>query len=217
MLSHDLQVLFPGNNHSALHEDQFQQKGGHWFPECSHLLLQNEIQMRSTHYALKNATNAMVFLNPSPLPSKEEVKNFPWDRVNWLIVNEDEARELAKTFNGTASLPHQAASEVAESLAIHPTLRHTNIICTLGAKGVLAVLQNSSDDQHRSSIEVLAGKVIKGVRDTTGAGDTFTGYFVSGIMELGPTARIGKDFGAQEVKKVLEICVQVGSSIDKLC
>ena len=197
-------VLFPGANHSKLHE--IQPDG--WFPETTHLLLQNEIHMQSTHYALQNAKNAIVILNPSPLPSADEIREFPWHKVNWLVVNETEAEGLYLSIMGKEkSTPSLFASprEVLNLLSAQPLFKETNIVCTLGADGVLAFIPKF----HRpittsitpSFIYLPAAKLRGEIRDSTGAGDCFTGYFVQGLMELGPHGVVGKDI--QDRKSVV--------------
>ncbi|KAF9528718.1 Ribokinase-like protein [Crepidotus variabilis] len=201
-------ILSPGTNYSELHEQEFKKRGENWFPDCSHLLVQNEIRIQSSQYAIKNAQKASVFVNPSPLPSSEEIKVFPWDRVDWVIVNADEAKELAAAFGISVDF---SMSEVVQLLALNPKFQHTSIVCTLGADGVLAVLQINSDKRPCTLIQVPAGKILNTVINTTGAGDTFTGYFVKGIMEYGPDAKLGKEIGGEEVRKVLQTCVQAAA------
>ena len=51
-------------------------------------------------------------------------------------------------------------------------------MCTLGGLGVIALLASEE------AFYVPAAKLAGFVRDTTGAGDCFTGYLVSGLMEV---------------------------------
>jgi ribokinase len=64
------------------------------FPGTSHLLLQNEIPMESTLYALNNSDNVTIIFNPSPLPTFDQIDSFPWHKVDWLLANEGEALDL---------------------------------------------------------------------------------------------------------------------------
>ena len=213
-----LLVLFPGANHTMLHETQG------WFPETTHLLLQNEIHMQSTHYALQNAKNATVILNPSPLPSASEIREFPWHKVDWLVVNETEAEGLYHSMMGTegTTSPSVSTREVLKLLSAQPLFKGTNIVCTLGADGVLAFIPKfhrpiTSDNDARPSFIYLPAIELRGkIRDSTGAGDCFTGYFVQGLMEFGPHAVVGKDIKEFDITRILKRCVYAaGMSVEK--
>ena len=211
-----LLVLFPGANHTKLHETQFVKKAEGWFPEATHLLLQNEIHMQSTHYALQNAKNTTVILNPSPLPSAGEIREFPWHKVDWLVINETEAVGLYVSMLGREGMPSPSVStrEVLLLLSAQPLLKETNIVCTLGADGVLAFIPRfhrpiMSHEEAPSFIYLPAAKLRGDIRDSTGAGDCFTGYFVQGLMEFGPHAVIGKDIKELDITRILKRCAYV--------
>jgi len=177
--------------------------------------------MQSTHYALQNAKNAIVILNPSPLPSASEIREFPWHKVDWLVVNETEAEGLYLSMKGTEGTPSPSMStrEVLNLLSAQPLFKETNIVCTLGADGVLAYIPTF----HRpitstppSFIYLPAAKLRGEIRDSTGAGDCFTGYFVQGLMEFGPHAVVGKDINELDVTRILKRCVYAaGMSVEK--
>lgn len=215
-------ILFPGANHSVLHEQLFAVKSSHWFPEATHLLLQNEIALSSTHYALENARRAVTILNPSPLPSKEEILEFPWHKVDWLIVNEPEAYGLyialsEKRVKHTGSM---STRELVFELSTQPPLLTTNIICTLGPEGVLAFIPTfhrpEAEHDVPSFMHFPVAKLQGEARDTTGAGDCFTGYFVQGLMEFGPYACVGKEIRETELANILRTCVQAaGMCVEK--
>ena len=204
-------VLFPGANHTKLHEKQFVKKSESWFPETTHLLLQNEIHIQSTHYALQNAKNATVILNPSPLPSASEIREFPWHKVDWLVVNETEAEGLYLSIMGMEGTPSPSVStrEVLILLSAQPLFKETKIVCTLGADGVLAFIPTfyhlTTSHEAPSLIYLPAAKLRGEIRDSTGAGDCFTGYFVQGLMEFGPHAVLTKD----DITRILKRCVYV--------
>jgi ribokinase len=222
-----LLVLFPGANHSKLHETQFVKKSEGWFPETTHLLLQNEIHIQSTHYALQNAKNATVILNPSPLPSANEIREFPWHKVDWLVINETEAEGLYLSMlgmEGTPSSPSVSTREVLILLSAQPLFKETNIVCTLGADGVLAFIPTFhrrliTSHEAPSFIYLPAAKLRGEIRDSTGAGDCFTGYFVQGLMEFGPHAVVGKDIKELDITRMLKRCVyvSVGGLVSSKC
>lgn len=210
-----LLVLFPGANHSELHEKRFMQESQGFFPETSHLLLQNEIHPRSMEYALDNAKNATVIYNPSPLPSDQELSRFPWSKIDWLVVNEAEAAGICRSLNGSRAntTANLSTRELVFLLSAHPSFATTNIICTLGGDGVLAFIPTfhrpKTAHEAPSFMHLQAAKLQGEVRDTTGAGDCFAGYFVQGLMEFGPYAKVGKTIREQEIARILKMCVYV--------
>lgn len=211
-------VLFPGANHSQLHETQFVKKSERWFPETTHVLLQNEIHIQSVHYALQNARNTTVILNPSPLPSADEIREFPWDKVDWLIINEAEAEGLYLSISGMgAPAPSMSTRELLILLSAQPLFEETNIVCTLGADGVLAFIPTFHRPITVGSFIYLPAARLQGeVRDSTGAGDCFTGYFVQGLMEFGPSAVVGKDIKELDIIRILKRSVYAaGMSVEK--
>jgi ribokinase len=54
-----------------------------------------------------------------------------------------------------------------------------------------------------------AARLMGDVKDTTGAGDCFTGYFLQGLMEYGPRGKVGEDIREYEVARILKTCVYV--------
>ena len=203
-------VLFPGANHSQLHEERFDDASDdHCFPDATHLLLQNEIHPRSTRYALEHAHGAITILNPSPLPSSSQLTVFPWNLVNWLIVNEGEANDLFRAMTDQDSQTWSNTELMLQLMSSLPCFKKTNIICTLGARGVIAVLPPPEDADAKASFvtHVPAATLGTGVHDTTGAGDCFTGYFVQGLMGLGPNGITEK-----KIEIVLRFAVQVSLS-----
>ena len=168
----------------------------------THTLLQNEIPLMSTTQYLSAAhtLGIITIMNPSPLPTAEQTREFPWDKLTWLIVNEGEARDLLNSFGEPHTvdaielvLPPEGALEdrtavhsahtIGSKLASHPMFKGTNIICTLGSVGLVAFV-SSAQDTWKSAFYLPAAKLDGPVVDTTGAGDCFTGYFVAGLMGL---------------------------------
>ena len=193
-------MLFPGANHSDAVERAFDAHGEGWFPRAACVLLQNEINPHATRYAMEHAGNATVIFNPSPLPPPEELRALPWARVAWLVINAEEARGVLAALGGLESADPR---EVLERLVALPVLSATGIVCTLGARGVVAAVRGS--EAAVETVTVAAAALRGAVRDTTGAGDCFTGYFAQGVVCLcGPGSP-----RADEIKRVLEICVVV--------
>ncbi|KAG5636848.1 hypothetical protein H0H81_006641 [Sphagnurus paluster] len=215
-------ILFPGANHSKMHEEGWASRGPeNKFPECSHILLQNEIHFESTLYALNNSRNATTIYNPSPMPSVDEIRGFPWNKVDWLIVNEGEAEDLYNALHEANSVRIAGSSppEISRShhellvlLSAQPAFLTTNIICTLGKDGVLAFIpafhRPKTAHETPSFMQLPAATLQGDVRDTTGAGDCFAGYFVQGLMEFGPHAKVGREISEQDLARILKTCVQ---------
>jgi ribokinase len=150
-------------------------------------------------------------MNPSPLPAPAEVRAFPWPAVAWLVVNAAEARglylALAQEDADAGDVQALEPRAVLGGLAAQPALSTTNVVCTLGAQGVLACLPGlrgaGDEDEEPRFVYVPAARLRAGVQDTTGAGDCFTGYFVQGLMAL------EGEVGAREIEQVLKTCVVV--------
>jgi len=200
----------------------------------THLLLQNEIPIKSTmeYLVVAHELGIVTVMNPSPLPTAEQTREFPWGKLSWLIVNEGEAKDLLKSVGEPDSVdaielvipPEGApghrtlilsAHAIGSKLSSHPTFKGVNIICTLGSVGLIAFV-SSVQDAGGQALYLPAVKLNGPVVDTTGAGDCFTGYFVSGLMGLKPCHK--EDLvGVLNVSiKAAGICVQRRGTIDSI-
>ncbi|KXF82838.1 ribokinase [Enterovibrio coralii] len=134
--------------------------------QADFLLMQLETPMDGIEYAAKEAKahNTKVILNPAPA---RELPESLLACIDIITPNETEAEVLT----GVKVEDEATAGEAATKL--HAKGIET-VMITLGAKGVY-VSQND------------AGKIVPGFRveatDTTAAGDTFNGAFVTGLME----------------------------------
>lgn len=197
----------------------------------THLLLQNEIPYDSTIAALEAAysSGAVTVFNPSPMPSPDQLRTFPWSQLNWLILNQGEATSLLDAFSATTT-PHNTDTSAIDlpDVITHDvfgllrSLRHypqfspsINIVCTLGARGVLASAKGS-DDPIYVPVAKLDGPVV----DTTGAGDCFTGYLVAGLMEKkDPRVLVDRNGLEQLLKTAVQaagLCVQVPGATESI-
>jgi ribokinase len=102
-----------------------------------------------------------VCLNPSPCDDK--IAGLPLELIDLLFVNEIEGASLAGMSGDQAGY-----GEILEKLIAR--FPGSEIVLTLGKKGVL---YGYRDIREQGSI--LDYPVV----DTTGAGDTFTGYFLA--------------------------------------
>jgi ribokinase len=193
-------------------------------PQVSHLLLQNEIPFTTTIEYLADAAERMIqtVYNPSPMPSDEELRTFPWRNVTYLLVNEGEAQALLRalraeitpapaapdgplTPGGAPSAPYGAAvasaTATVRTLTALPAFAETTVVCTLGGAGVLASIPRAPKLLYLPAVS-LQGTT----RDTTGAGDCFTGYFVAGLMRIGKQAPIAPSDAAELLRFSAQVC-----------
>ena len=183
------------------------------------MLLQNEIPLQSTLdqllHAKSQSPKITTIYNPSPMLTSAQISSeFKWELIDWLIVNEGEARELTEVFDPTSSTENDTFPEglsvpafarpsalLLDRLKSQSKLATTNIICTLGPSGVLLCTS-----ARRMIYEQGVSIPKHDVRDTTGAGDCWAGYFVAGLMSQ-PTFLTEEKLGA-----LLRRCNQVGFS-----
>ena len=126
------------------------------------LLLQNEVSNLSFIIDEGYKRGMRIVLNPSPL--NEKIFECDLEKVEYLILNEIEAADIL------------GASDTGEDELIEKlTKRFPNmkIVLTLGEKGSVYV-----DKTQKIRQEIYKTDVV----DTTAAGDTFTGYFIAGIV-----------------------------------
>ena len=128
------------------------------------IVLQNEISCVPLILRRAHEKGMLVAFNPSPYD--EKIAACDISCVDWLLVNETEGAAMA----GTA----QPASILD---ALHARYPHLNVVLTLGSKGSL---YQSKEGQRFA----CAAHPVQAV-DTTAAGDTFTGYFLSGMLHHG--------------------------------
>ena len=149
------------------------------------LLLQNEINDIS--YIITSATKRGLTICLNPAPFGPQVHAYPLELIDLLIVNETEATGLA------------GASEPTALASLCP---HAQIALTLGAAGV----------QYRSPTEEfhIPAPQVEAV-DTTGAGDTFIGYFLQGLTASMTT----RDAMARAVKAAA-LCVTRPGAMDSI-
>lgn len=132
------------------------------------LLLQMEIPINESFALLERAKKLGVttILNLAPA---FKITQKAMDLLDYLIVNEHEARVMAEAVNIS---PDQDLMAIAKALALKGSL---NCIITLGKDGAVAATEKG--DMWR--VPALAVDVV----DTTGAGDCFCGTFAASIHE----------------------------------
>ncbi|PKK40115.1 Ribokinase [Clostridiaceae bacterium JG1575] len=150
-------LLYPGANHaiSKAHRQRALAQGR----PGDFLVLQNELNDLEELLEEGFRRGLRVCLNPSPVTSSLEA--LPLERLAYLILNEAEGAHLTKK---------QEPQEILEALAGRCPNGH--IVLTLGERGALYAHQKERLSQGAVSVQAV---------DTTGAGDTFTGYFLAAV------------------------------------
>jgi len=125
------------------------------------VLLQNETNLVGKIIEKAAAKGLKVAFNAAPY--SEDVNAYPIDQLDWLIVNEVEGAGII-------------GGAVDENLLQRLAERYpkAGILLTLGSRGAQCV-QNG----HYASIGSCKVRAV----DTTAAGDTFSGYFLFGVMQ----------------------------------
>lgn len=127
------------------------------FGEDVLLVLQNEIN--NLEYILKKAKQQGIKIALNPSPIDDALKSMDLSGITWLILNEIEVVELGGSENTEECIKNL--------LERYPDM---HILLTLGEKG--AIYQDKDTCYTQKSYKTS-------VKDTTAAGDTFMGYFIS--------------------------------------
>ncbi len=131
------------------------------------LLLQNEINGMSE--LMEKAAVAGMRLAMNPAPMGPEVQNYPLEKLSWLVVNEIEGRELSGI-----DLENNGGDNADEAVVNELRRRYPGavVVMTLGKKGAIRADEGGLIRSHFPDV----GPIV----DTTGAGDTFMGYWLAG-------------------------------------
>lgn len=143
------------------------------------LLLQNEINAVDKILQKSKERGLRVIFNPAPMT--ETIKNYPLELVDIFILNEVEGEALTEQ-----NEPNTILSAMQK---LYPKSR---VVLTLGKAGVIYA-------HKKQCIKAPAIKV-KAI-DTTGAGDTFIGYFLAELSR------------GSEIEK----CLEMGIKASALC
>lgn len=162
-----IQVSADGENCIILHgganreiTDKMIDKTLSHFDRGDAVILQNEINGIAKILEKAKARGMITVLNPSPF--NEVITALDLTLVDYLIINETEGKGI--------SGKEDADEITSELLRLYPDMK---IVLTLGKDG--AVYCDKTQKFHQPIIEA---KVV----DTTGAGDTFTGYFFASVF-----------------------------------
>ena len=157
-------VLYGGANQNISPEDIEEAFAA--FDAGDILLIQNEINHLELIIAAAVKRQMRIFFNPAPM--RENVLKLDLSAADTFIVNEIEGADLA----GVAVVSDYRTVIAA----LQKKYPQTNILMTLGAQGAVYAGAGEAETVYSPACEVE--KVV----DTTAAGDTFIGYFLSGIV-----------------------------------
>ena len=153
------------------------------------VVLQNEIN--NVPYIIERCyeKEMKIFFNAAPYDIA--VKNYPIEKVTWLVVNETEGAALSN---------EEDYEKIIQTLK--QKYPHTHILFTMGKEGSRVLT-----DKEDIKVEALKVNAV----DTTGAGDTYIGYFVRGIVEEMPLLET-----AQMATKASAIAVARFGAVDSI-
>ncbi|WP_243344219.1 ribokinase [Anaerococcus sp. AGMB09787] len=132
------------------------------FGEGDILILQNEINNLSYIIDEARKNNMLIVLNPSPINS--DLLEIDLNLIDLIIMNEYEARQITNK---------DKENDIISTLK--ETYPNTKFVITRGRQGSIYFDKELSLSQEIYEVDTI---------DTTGAGDTFTGYFV-GLISKG--------------------------------
>lgn len=143
------------------------------------IVLQNEINEMLYIMEKAHEKGLLIVLNPSPM--NEKILALPLELVDYFILNEVEAMQIL----GEQVVETKNWEQIAASLL--ERFSHASIVLTMGSEG--SVFTNGKETVIQPIYKVKAV-------DTTAAGDTFTGFFIGGIIQ-GFSAKEAMDLAAR--------------------
>ena len=156
-------ILYGGAN-QAITREQVDVVMSH-FESGDYLVLQNEINELGYIVEKAHEKGMIIVLNPSPM--NEKILALPLDVINYFILNEVEAAQIL----GKEDKGEESWEQIADDLL--KKFPQATIVLTMGSEG--SVFKNQKETVCQSIYKVQAV-------DTTAAGDTFSGYFIGGIL-----------------------------------
>jgi ribokinase len=153
-------ILLYGGTNRQISGEHIEEVLGN-FAAGDYIILQNEINNIGVIMIKAKQIGMKIVFNPSPIT--EELLSYPLHLVDYFILNENEAEMLSDK-----TVPKDMLS------ALKIKYPSASIVLTLGKQGVCYTDPSLQEPVSHGVYNVQ-------VVDTTAAGDTFTGYFISGI------------------------------------
>ena len=145
------------------------------FSEKDVILLQNEINHLDMIVKKAHEKGMTIVVNPSPVTDLD----IPLELVDYFLLNEHEAAAIFQK--------EEIDDIIAEMKRLYPEAK---FVLTLGGDGV--IYTDKQMTLHKPAVQTV-------VKDTTAAGDTFTGYFLSTL------------FSEKEIDEALSIATKAAS------
>lgn len=168
-----IQVAPSGENSILIHgganqtlDEEFVEHVFDVVSEVDLVVLQNETNAVEHILSIAGKYGRPVSFNPAPMTPN--VAKLPLDELAVLIVNEVEAGGLVGQ-GGPKELCHRLAEQFP----------HTLCVLTAGERGAWAARGHERWEQPANRVQAV---------DTTGAGDTFVGYFLAEFLNSGSVA-----------------------------
>lgn len=158
-------VLYSGSN--AMVTKEFIDEVLERFSDYDIVLLQNEIT--NTDYIIEKACRRGMRIVLNPAHFHESLKKIDLSKLSCIILNEVEALGFTEK-----SEPEEV---IAQLRSQYPTL---TVVLTLGKKGCIYADSNQTLYQNAFQVDTV---------DTTGAGDTFIGYYLAELTRSASAAK----------------------------
>ena len=148
------------------------------FSKGDWLLLQNETSCLNELIEAGHEKGMVIVLNPSPMD--EVIRTVNLQHVDWFLLNEIEAAQLT-------GLPVNQCGKELLIQALQQQFPSSKILLTLGGEGSCCAADGQILNQPAYPVKAV---------DTTAAGDTFTGYFLSEVLR-GGSVKYALDIASQ--------------------
>lgn len=160
-------ILLYGGSNRCVTEKQIRDTMARFAPG-DWLVLQNEVNLLPMIVEEGARRGLNIALNPSPY--NDSLREVDYGKLTWVLVNEIEAEQITGE-----------SDPVNAWKVLHVRYPRLSALITLGGKGSMAfrVTDTGVETVRQAAQRVHAV-------DTTAAGDTFTGYFIAGLMENMP-------------------------------
>ena len=170
-------ILYSGANHQITKEQIANTISD--FEKGDFLVLQNEINGMESIMRVAEEKGLKIVLNPSPM--NEKILELPLQYVDYFVLNEVEAAQIL----GLDNISEKDGEKFVREL--HDAYPRAKIVLTLGSEGSIYFDGEKLYRQRAYKTEVV---------DTTAAGDTFSGFFIAGILR-GDTLEQAMDTAAR--------------------
>lgn len=171
-------ILLYGGANQAITKEQVD-KVLERFGSGDFLVLQNEINELTYIVEQAHKKGLKIVLNPSPMNDK--IRKLPLEYVDYFLLNEIEAGQILGQDTANGFEGEKLARALLQKFPA------SAIVLTMGGDG--SIYMDAKETVLQSVYKVKAV-------DTTAAGDTFTGFFIGGILR-GLTVRDAMDLASR--------------------